>query len=61
METYRSKSDKDTGNYTVKQKTDAGLTDIYSYDAPTNRFQIQDQDLYDSFFAGQKETNKRQD
>lgn len=47
------KSDKDTGNYTVKQKTDAGLTDIYSYDAPTNRFQIQDQDLYDSFFAGQ--------
>ena len=48
------KSDKDTGNYTVKQKTDAGLTDIYSYDAPTNRFQIQDQDLYDSFFAGQE-------
>ena len=47
------KSDKDTGNYTVKQKTDAGLTDIYSYDAPTNRFSIQDQDLYDSFFAGQ--------
>jgi len=47
------KSDKDTGNYTVKRKTDAGLTDIYSYDAPSNRFSIQDQDLYDSFFAGQ--------
>ena len=46
------KSDKDTGNYTVSRKTDAGLTGIYSYDAPSNSFSIQDQDLYDSFFAG---------
>ena len=46
------KSDKNTGDYTVRQKTDAGLTDIYSYDAPSNKFLIQNQDLYDSFFAG---------
>ena len=51
--TLRVKSDKDTGNYEVKQKTDAGDTSIYSYDAPTNRFKIQDADLYTKFFAGQ--------
>ena len=39
--TVRVKSDKDTGNYDVNETTDAGDTAIYSYDAPTNKFKIQ--------------------
>ena len=51
--TVRVKSDKDTGNYDVKETTDAGDTAIYSYDAPTNKFKILDTDLYSKFFDGQ--------
>jgi len=51
--TVRVKSDKDTGNYDVNETTDAGDTAIYSYDAPTNKFKIQDADLYSKFFDGQ--------
>ena len=56
--TVRVKSDKDTGNYDVNETTDAGDTAIYSYDAPTNKFKIQDADLYSKFF-GDKDGNQQ--
>lgn len=46
------KSDKDNGNYDVKQKTDAGETTIYSFDSKANKYRILDQSLYDKFFSG---------
>ncbi len=50
--TVRVKSDKDNGNYDVKQKTDAGETSIYSFDSKTNKYKIEDQSLYNKFFSG---------
>jgi hypothetical protein len=50
--TVSIKSDKDNGNYDVKQKTDAGETTIYSFDSKTNKYRIVDQSLYNKFFSG---------
>tara|TARA_R100001443_G_scaffold89045_1_gene95470 strand:+ start:9051 stop:10505 length:1455 start_codon:yes stop_codon:yes gene_type:complete len=55
----RVKSDKETGNYEVKQKTDAGETTIYTYDAPTNKFNISDSSLYSKFFTGQEGNDQK--
>lgn len=55
----RVKSDKETGNYEVKQKTDAGETTIYTYDAPTNKFNVSDSSLYSKFFTGQEGNDQK--
>lgn len=52
--TVRIKSDKDNGNYDVKQKTDAGETSIYSFDSETNKYRILDESLYNKFFSGRE-------
>ena len=52
--TVRVKSDKDNGNYDVKQKTDAGETSIYSFDSKTNKYRILDESLYNKFFSGRE-------